>query len=124
MQKLKNFSAKSLKDETALVAQSSESSSMPRRRQLMSHEFDDDIEHLYNILRQYRSCERAESCGEIITNIRLNGYRTVLAGNASAEFGVLFLDHPHVREGHWQEACIQICHTRSSTVPILYDLVL
>lgn len=127
MEKLTNFSAKSLKNETAWVAQISEASTT-HGPPYMSPELDDDIKCLYKTLKKYRSCKLKESYHEIITNIRLNGYRTLVADsalaefivdNASAEFGVLFLDHPHEGKSYWQEACIQICHTKSADVPTL-----
>ncbi|KAI0543779.1 subtilisin-like protein [Xylaria curta] len=127
IEKLTKFSAKSLKDEIAEVTQTS-AKWVSRGSPHVSHELDDDIELLYNALMQYRTCKTEGSHRDIIINIRLNGYRTILENgaparfivdNASAEFGVLFLDHPHARGGYWQEACIQTCHPRSSKIPTI-----
>ncbi|TRX88535.1 hypothetical protein FHL15_010574 [Xylaria flabelliformis] len=125
IEKLKTFPAKSLKDEIAEVTQTS-TRCVSRGPPRMSHELDDDIERLYNALKQYRTCKTDGPHRDILINIRLNGYRTILENgtsaefvvhNASAEFGVLFLDHPHAGGGYWQEACIQTCYTRSSELP-------
>ncbi|KAK0753522.1 hypothetical protein B0T18DRAFT_424063 [Schizothecium vesticola] len=108
-------------NEAAEVAQNNEASATapaPHK----SHELDEDIESLFKVLNQYRLCQDDSSPGEIVANLRLNGYRTLAAGgasvefmveNASAEFGVLFLDHPHENRGFWQEASIQTCPTVS-----------
>jgi hypothetical protein len=86
---------------------------------------EDDMQLLYATLQQYRSCKAGGLEHDIMVNIRLNGYRTlgenndsasITVDNATAEFGVLFLNHPHVGKGCWQETCVQICHTRSSKV--------
>lgn len=100
-----------------------------------SHELDEDIKSLDRILKLYRSCQNDSSPGEIVANLRLNGYRNLAAGgdsveilveNASAEFGVLFLDHPHENQGFWQDASIQTCPTVPPSdpgVPIMYDSI-
>ena len=117
LDKLKRFSRKSLEDKTGTSTQTNESSS-PRSLSIKTgNELHEDFKSLYSALRKYRSCEREGSHGEIVTNIRLNGYRRVNADNATAEFGVLFFDHPHAGECHWQEACIQISHAKPSNVP-------
>ncbi|KAL8364202.1 hypothetical protein RB601_009781 [Gaeumannomyces tritici] len=117
IKKLKNYSAATWKQEAAEVAQNNDASATspaPHKR----HELDEEIKSLYKILQQYRSCQNGSSPGEIVTNLRLNGYRNIVAGgasvkfwveNASAEFGVLFLDHPHKYQSFWQEASIQTC---------------
>ncbi|KAK1706680.1 hypothetical protein BDP67DRAFT_582282 [Colletotrichum lupini] len=98
--------------EAAQISDASATSPAPHNR----HELDDDIQYLYRILEKYRSCQIDSSPGDIVINLRLNGYRNlaasgasveILAENASAEFGVLLLDHPHKDQGFWQEASIQ-----------------
>lgn len=129
IEKLSKFGAKSLRRETAEVTQRGEPAA-PQKPPHAGHELDEDIEHLLNTLRQYASCHADGVCSDIATNIRLNGYRTLRAGagakhkdfileNASAEFGVLFLDHPHAIDGCWQEACIKICQPPSSNAPAM-----
>ncbi|KAI0455204.1 hypothetical protein F5B21DRAFT_503506 [Xylaria acuta] len=105
IEKLKKFSAKSLKDETAEVTQTS-ATWMNRGLPRVSHELDDDIERLCNTLKQHRTCTTGGPHRDIIINIRLDGYRTIvekdapaefIVDNASAEFGVLFLEPPTYR---------------------------
>ncbi|KAM4055141.1 short chain dehydrogenase [Hirsutella rhossiliensis] len=119
VKKFRRFSGKSVKEETAqaLAEPPSECSSSPRhlKGQQMGFEMDDDIQHLHSTLLRYQKCRREGSHRSIITNIRLNGYRRLAANDATAEFGVLFFDHPHTGECHWQEACIQICPRQPST---------
>ncbi|KAK1528597.1 extracellular alkaline serine protease [Colletotrichum costaricense] len=115
IKKLKDYSAATWKQEAAEAAQVNDASvTSPAPHN--SHELDDDIQYLYKILKQYRSCQNDQSPGDIVINLRLNGYRNltasgasveILAENASAEFGILLLDHPHKNQGFWQEASIQ-----------------
>lgn len=133
IKKLKEYSAATCKQEAAEAAQNNDASATspaPHK----SHELDEDIKSLYKILEQYRSCQNDPLPSEIVTNLRLNGYRNLAAGgapdeflveNASAEFGVLFLDHPHENGGFWQEASIQTCPTvppSGPEIPTMYDL--
>lgn len=92
----------------------------------VSQKLEDDMKLLYSTLQQYRSCKTGGSERDIMINIRLNGYRALgrnsdptsfTVDNASAEFGVLFLDHPHVGNGYWQETCVQIRRTRPLGLP-------
>lgn len=76
--------------------------------QNMGLDIGNDIKCLYSTLRHYRSCESDGSSSEIVTQIRLNGYKSLIVKGTTAEFGVLFFDHPHKGRCHWQEACIQI----------------
>lgn len=122
IRKLQKFSARRLKNEIAEVAQT-HSTRTTHGPPYSTQELEDDIKLLYSTLQQYQSCKTGGSESDITINIRLNGYRALGKDSgpasfivddayASAEFGVLFLDHPHVRNGYWQEACVQICHTR------------
>ncbi|OTA94291.1 hypothetical protein M434DRAFT_30071 [Hypoxylon sp. CO27-5] len=124
---LTKFSAETFQNETTEIMQTNEVSANECPPH-MGHELDDDIEHLLKILQRYRSCNRKGANYEIRANIQLNGYRALAATSAatefivesaSAEFGVFFLDHPHAEDGCWQETRIQICHTKSSKVPIV-----
>ncbi|KAF4957460.1 hypothetical protein FGADI_3096 [Fusarium gaditjirri] len=85
--------------------------------QQMGFELDDDIKRLYRALLQYRLCEQEGSQQSIGTHIRLNGYRSLVTDETTAEFGVLFFDHPHIGECHWQDACIQIWQPKPSKAP-------
>ncbi|EHK41814.1 hypothetical protein TRIATDRAFT_287239 [Trichoderma atroviride IMI 206040] len=125
IQKLQKFSARRLKNEIAEVAQTCNTQTA-RGPPHVTQELDDDIQLLYSTLQQYQSCNTGGSERDIMINIRLNGYRALgknsdpasfIVDNASAEFGVLFLDHPHVGNGYWQETCVQICHTRPPELP-------
>ncbi|KAK0375213.1 extracellular alkaline serine protease [Colletotrichum limetticola] len=125
--KLKNYSAATWKQEAAEAAQISDASATspaPHNR----HELDDDIQYLYRILEKYRSCQIDSSPGDIVINLRLNGYRNlaasgasveILVDNASAEFGVLLLDHPHENQGFWQEASIQTVSPSGPEAPTI-----
>ncbi|KAI1131558.1 subtilisin-like protein [Nemania abortiva] len=127
IERLTKFSARNLRNETAEVAQTS-TIWAARNPPHVSHELDDDIERLYNTLKQYCTCKTKGFYRDITINIRLNGYRALvgkdadtdfIVDDASAEFGVLFLDHPHSGAGYWQEARIQTCHTKSSKLPTI-----
>lgn len=122
MQILNGFLEKNINKDMAIVDQNSETSTT-RIPLLIGHALDSDVKCLYDILNQYRLCKTKEPPShetEIQASIRLNGYRALNAEDASAEFGVLFLDHPHGGNGYWQEANIQICHTKSSKVRSVY----
>ncbi|KAF5535804.1 serine threonine kinase [Fusarium mexicanum] len=119
--KFRNFSSKTTKAEVieANEAQPSESISSVQQHKLqqVGFELDNDIKRLYHTLLQYRLCEEEGSQQSIATHIRLSGYRSLLTDEATAEFGVLFFDHPHVGDCHWQEVCIQIWQPRPPMGP-------
>ncbi|KAG7438701.1 Intracellular serine protease [Fusarium oxysporum f. sp. raphani] len=121
LKRFRNIYSKTTKEQVteAMEAQPSESlSSIEQVKvQQMGFELDDDIKRLYRTLLQYRSCEQEGSQQSIGTHIRLNGYRSLVTDEATAEFGVLFFDHPHIGECHWQDACIQIWHPQPSKAP-------
>ncbi|KAF5674770.1 serine threonine kinase [Fusarium circinatum] len=85
--------------------------------QQVGFELDDAIKRLYRTLLQYRSCEQEGSQQIIAAHIRLNGYRSLVTDEATAEFGVLFFDHPHIGECHWQDVCIQIWQPQPLKAP-------
>ncbi|KAF4448404.1 serine/threonine protein kinase [Fusarium austroafricanum] len=116
LKKFRNVSSKSVKEQIteAMETQTSDQSSSKQNINSQTFELDDDIKRLYWTLHQYRSCELEGSQLSIATHIRLNGYRSLVTDEATAEFGVLFFDHPHMGECHWQEACIQIWQPQPS----------
>ncbi|KAF5589875.1 serine threonine kinase, partial [Fusarium pseudocircinatum] len=121
LKRFRNFSSKSAKEEVieANKAQPIESLSSVQQLKVKQLGFvlDEDIKRLYHTLLQYRLCEQEGSEQSITTHIRLNGYRSLLTDEATAEFGVLFFDHPHVGECHWQDVCIQIWQSRPPKPP-------
>ncbi|KAG4295227.1 extracellular alkaline serine protease [Fusarium proliferatum] len=119
--RFKKFSSKSTKEEVIQANEAQPNGSLSSVHQLkvqqMGSGLDDDIKHLCRTLLQYRLCEQEGSQQSIATHIRLNGYRSLLTDEATAEFGVLFFDHPHIGDCHWQDVCIQIWQPRPPKAP-------
>ncbi|KAG5762508.1 hypothetical protein H9Q72_009387 [Fusarium xylarioides] len=121
LKRSKNFSSQSMKEQVIEAVEAQPSGSLSSADQLKAQqigfELDDDIKRLYRTLLQYRSCEQEGSQQSIATHIRLNGYRSLVTDEATAEFGVLFFDHPHIGECHWQDVCIQIWQPQPQKAP-------
>ncbi|CVL02617.1 uncharacterized protein FMAN_00120 [Fusarium mangiferae] len=121
LKRFKKFSGKSMKENMTEALKSRPSEALSSANQLkvqqVSCELDDDIRCLHRTLLQYRSCEQEGSQQSIAAHIRLNGYRSLVTDDTTAEFGVLFFDHPHIGECHWQDVCIQIWQPRPSKAP-------
>ncbi|KAH6887070.1 hypothetical protein B0T10DRAFT_549926 [Thelonectria olida] len=81
------------------------------RSRILDEDIRDETETLLGVLRAYRSCNRTGSLGNITAKIRISG--CARTPNSSAEFGILFLGHPHAQNCRWKEACIRISTGKS-----------
>lgn len=130
IKKLQAFADKAFKGQTAKITRD-DASLEPGRSSTTPSTLDDEISHLFRALQKYTRCNDDNKRGSVVTKVRLRGYgrlplvspnhdlvprKDFALHDALAEFGVLFLDHPHVAGSRWQEARIQICdNPRSKT---------
>lgn len=124
------FADKASKGQTAKITRDDASQELSRSSTTPST-LDDEIAHLFHALQKYTRCSGDSDRGSVVTKVRLRGYgrlplvspnhdlaprKDFALPDALAEFGVVFLDHPHVAGSRWQEARIQICdNPRSKT---------